>query len=98
MLRSARGRELAARMPCERTLTESDGPFAQVDGRPAFPWDVAGSIVGLAEIWGVDTDAVRAKLFDNLRNLSANLISNADSRNETHGSQANSTLRDRPAY
>jgi hypothetical protein len=28
-------------MPRDRMLTESDGAFAQVEGRPLFPWDVA---------------------------------------------------------
>src|ERR1700693_5301866 len=33
MLRSRKGRDLAVQMPRERILTESDGPFANVEGR-----------------------------------------------------------------
>lgn len=35
MLASKNGRTLAARMPRERVLTESDGPFAHINGEPA---------------------------------------------------------------
>ena len=69
MLRSARGRELASRMPRDRVLTESDGPFAQLDRRPLFPWDVAATLAALSEIWHADEDAVRATLLNNLESL-----------------------------
>jgi Tat protein secretion system quality control protein TatD with DNase activity len=36
MFNGERGRGLAAMMPRDRILTESDGPFAQIEGRPLF--------------------------------------------------------------
>lgn len=34
MLVDARGRDLAARMPRDRVVAETDGPYADVHGRP----------------------------------------------------------------
>jgi TatD DNase family protein len=69
MLSSDKGRALAADMPSERVLTESDGPFAQVDGRPAMPWDVARAESALAEIWGVKLAEASARILTNFRML-----------------------------
>ena len=40
MTRSDRGRSLVSDLPIDRILTETDGPFTQVDGRPSEPADV----------------------------------------------------------
>jgi hypothetical protein len=45
---SEKGRALTSRMPRERIPTESDGPFAQVEGRPAFPWDTQQTDPGVS--------------------------------------------------
>jgi TatD DNase family protein len=45
MLNTKKGRSFIERMPPERVLTESDGPFARVDERPAMPWDTLGSVL-----------------------------------------------------
>jgi len=55
MLAGEKGRALAARMPCDRVLTETDGPFAQVDGRVAWPWDVDRAVDALSQIWSEPT-------------------------------------------
>lgn len=67
--RHDKGRALAARMPQDRVLTETDGPFAQLDGRAALPWDAEQAITSLAEVWGQPVAAVRARISDNLRHL-----------------------------
>jgi TatD DNase family protein len=69
MLAGEKGRALAARMPRERILTETDGPFAQLDGRSALPWDVEQAIVSLAELWGEPVPQVRAQISINLRDF-----------------------------
>lgn len=71
MLAGERGRGMVAVMPRDRVLTESDGPFAQVDGRPLFPWDAANAERTLAEIWGVAEEDVRNQLVQNLRRLTS---------------------------
>ena len=70
MLAGARGRSLASRMPRDRVLTETDGPFARVDGRPARPWDVERAVGQLTALWGTTREATVAQLLDNLRNIS----------------------------
>lgn len=40
MVRSDRGRALVADLPTDRILTETDGPFTQIDGHPAEPSDM----------------------------------------------------------
>ncbi len=68
MLRSERGRKLAARMPRDRLLTESDGPFAQIEGRSAWPWEAGNAVSELAVLWGGLNDyAVKTQLFANLK-------------------------------
>ncbi|UPU01402.1 TatD family hydrolase (plasmid) [Bradyrhizobium barranii subsp. apii] len=71
MLAGERGRGIAAIMPRDRVLTESDGPFAQIDGRPLFPWDVANAEKELARIWGVAEKDVQYQLAQNLRRLTS---------------------------
>lgn len=74
MLVSDKGRDLARRMPRDRLLTESDGPFAQVDGRPAVPWDVARALDGLGDLWASPASDVGAVVIDNFRTLLANRL------------------------
>lgn len=69
MLMSEKGRILVSHMPRNRVLTESDGPFVQVSGRSAFPWDVAGVVNSLASIWKQPIHSVEATLLDNMRSL-----------------------------
>lgn len=69
MLRGQKGRDLVARMPKNRVLTESDGPFAQVDGRSAWPWEAADAIAPLGEIWSQSSSEIRAQLLSNLSDL-----------------------------
>lgn len=70
MVRSKRGRSLIEQMPKNRTLTETDGPFVQIQGRPSHPWDVQNVEAGLAAIWGLEPGNVRSCISDNLKNLS----------------------------
>jgi TatD DNase family protein len=69
MLHSERGRSLASLMPRDRTLTESDGPFARIDDSSAMPWDVQRAVEILATLWGMTTEQVGSTLRDNLRRL-----------------------------
>lgn len=73
MLRSAKGKQLVTRMPREQILTESDGPFASIDGRAALPWDVLGAVNALGELWKMKPDAAQDLLTTNLRRLTSQL-------------------------
>ncbi len=69
MLASEKGRALAAKMPRDRLLTETDGPFAQLEGSMALPWDAERAITLLADMWTEPETAVRDRLATNLRRL-----------------------------
>jgi TatD DNase family protein len=69
MFGSHKGRALILRMPRDRILTESDGPFVQVDGQTALPWDSDRAVVALAELWAEPVSVGREQLIGNLRRL-----------------------------
>lgn len=69
MLLAEKARTLVLQMPRERVLTETDGPFAQIDGAGAKPWDVHLATERLAELWGMPVLDVDRLLHANLRRL-----------------------------
>lgn len=62
MLKSASGRALAALMPKDRVLTETDGPFGTLKRKPLTPADAALAIPSLAEVWGMSEGDVTGSL------------------------------------
>ncbi|WP_093220679.1 MULTISPECIES: Qat anti-phage system TatD family nuclease QatD [unclassified Variovorax] len=69
MLASEKGRALAARMPLNRVLPETDGPFAMHRGEVLKPWD-AWSVCGiLADLWAVPITDVEQQFRSNLEQL-----------------------------
>lgn len=73
MLQSNKSCELINHIPHERILTESDGPFVQIDGRPAMPWDSQLAVAQLAFLWGKSPAEVEYQLRENLRRLIASI-------------------------
>jgi len=69
MIATPEGRELIAQLPRERVLTETDGPYTSVEGRPAAPADVPVVIDALARAWGVAAEQARRRVVDNWRAL-----------------------------
>lgn len=67
MVRSARGRAIIARLPLDRVLTETDGPYVTVHGRAALPMDVVEVETYLARVWEYTPTEVRQQLSRNLR-------------------------------
>ena len=72
MLRGARGRQLAASMPYNRVLPETDGPFTQDGGAPLMPWQAWDVCDGLAEAWGLPVQEVQMQMHQNRRTLLPN--------------------------
>ena len=72
MLASENGRTLAARMPRDRVLTESDGPFAQINGAAVMPWQVQTAVQMLSHIWSLPPGDVEQSIRRNLQKLLAN--------------------------
>jgi TatD DNase family protein len=73
MTESERGKALLLKMPRDRVLPESDGPFAMVRGRPAVPRDTGRVVDELAQMWQDSALGVQAQLTNNLRALVARL-------------------------
>ncbi|WP_367280326.1 Qat anti-phage system TatD family nuclease QatD [Sulfuricaulis sp.] len=71
MLQSERGSRLAAAMPRERLLTETDGPFAKTSSGPLMPWNAKDAERELAKLWGCREEIVNSTLNANLRRLVA---------------------------
>jgi len=69
MVTSRKGRALIDRIPPEKVLTESDGPYAKVSGTPAMPWDVGAVEIFLASIWRSRQEEVRTRVWSNFRQL-----------------------------
>jgi TatD DNase family protein len=69
MVGTDKGRSLVARMPPERVLTESDGPFVKIGNNIAMPWDVTRTYESLSGIWGISEEKIEIKLLKNLQLL-----------------------------
>lgn len=80
MTRSAKGQEILSRIPRERMLTETDGPFTREGNRPSFPWDVEAVERHLAELWQESVERVRDQIWTNFRKQIDRL-----KRTATHG-------------
>lgn len=71
MLAGAKGRSLLARMPVNRVLPETDGPFTSSRGQPLKPWDAWTIRPGLGEVWQQPLEVVEAQLIANLQHVLA---------------------------
>lgn len=69
MLANPKRRALVGTLPLDRLLTETDGPFTQVGGRPSEPGDVKITVAELAQLYGCSDDSMRARVAQNLRGL-----------------------------
>lgn len=67
MVQHARGRAAVERIPRTRILTETDGPFVQLERRQIQPMDVTQVELFLAKLWKCSVEEVRSQLFINLR-------------------------------
>jgi TatD DNase family protein len=72
MLASAKGRSLTTKMPHNRVLTESDGPFACIKGASIMPWQAGQATETLAKIWVLQETQTSDLLNSNLRALGTN--------------------------
>lgn len=60
---------LIAALPHERVLTETDGPFTAMGGRPAAPSDVTTVIPLIAQVWRLPESVVATQIKKNLMAL-----------------------------
>lgn len=71
MLASKKGLSLAARTPRDHVLTESDGPFAQLEGEAIMPWQVENATQVLSQIWSLSPAEAEQNIHRNLQTLLA---------------------------
>jgi TatD DNase family protein len=69
MLKSKKGCALIERLPRDRILIESDGPFVSVENTPARPVHAKGTTEQLADIWGEETREVASIVFGNFKGI-----------------------------
>lgn len=69
MLNSQKGQRIIAKLPPERVLTETDGPFIKAGNRPLYPQDVATVEEGLAALWQIKIDEASAIIKKNFLQL-----------------------------
>ena len=71
MLKTDSGRATIARIPLDRLLTETDGPFTSYQDRPADPSDmpvIDGSVAGYLRL---NPETLRSLLLENMKRLIA---------------------------
>jgi TatD DNase family protein len=69
MLESKRHASMVASLPADRLLTETDGPFVELNGRPVKPSDVAATVKSLARLRGSDATSMAETVHSNLKRL-----------------------------
>lgn len=69
MLSSEKATALVRSLPVDRMLTETDGPFTEVDGRPSKPVDVADTVQTLAKLIDLPPKSLANAMRDNLRRV-----------------------------
>jgi len=70
-LLSRRGRDLAANIPIDRILPESDGPFAKCNGICVFPWEVSPFYQFYANIYQISQEQLSLQIDENFNRLMA---------------------------
>lgn len=69
MVASGKGRTLLARLPHDRVLLETDGPYTRRAGRPCEPGDLGALVDDLARVWEVSPQQARSAICANQRSL-----------------------------
>jgi TatD DNase family protein len=67
MVRSSTRRKTVMRMPADRVLLETDGPYASIDGRPSVDEDLWEVVRFLSSIWEQPRESVVGRLERNRR-------------------------------
>ena len=65
MARGKRFSHILDRVPRDRVLLETDGPFVSVGKRPALPHDTSCVVDRISQLWGVPMEEALARLFAN---------------------------------
>ena len=69
MIKSKNGQKIIERIPANRILTETDGPYIKIQGVPARPKDVRLVIEYLKFIWNKSTDEIDHIIHKNFKSI-----------------------------
>lgn len=69
MVKSKKGQKIIERIPPERILTETDGPYIKIKGRSADPRDVSLVIKYLNKAWKITVEEIEKQIKLNFNNL-----------------------------
>jgi len=69
MTNTKKGETLIRRMPIDRVITETDGPFTKMRRKPSTPVDVVQAVNGLSKIWNIDPEEVKKQVFRNFQSI-----------------------------
>ncbi len=87
MLRSRSGQRLMARVPKERVLTETDGPYVKVARRTVVPSDVRSVVSALAASWRMSVPDARDQVYTNMELMYRGAAATAEALNEPPAAQ-----------
>ncbi len=73
MINSQAGRKIIDRIPLNRVLAETDGPFTKIKGRQTKPEDVIFVYQYFSRIWGKSQPEVDSVLLANFKRLLSNI-------------------------
>ena len=71
MLKSKKGAEIVKKIPRDKILTETDGPFTKQNGRALMPWDVEIALNKICLIWEQDIFSTRNQILSNMKIICA---------------------------
>lgn len=72
MIKSKAGQKIISRIPPAQILTETDGPFLDINNRPADPQDINSVIEYLGTVWKVDSSKANSIISNNI--ISADIL------------------------
>jgi len=64
---------LASKIPSELVLPESDGPFANLNGKPIMPWEAMDICSDLSKIWNISISQSKKQMMRNFEKLNVGL-------------------------
>jgi len=73
MIKSYSGKEIIKKIPKNRLLTESDGPFVNINNRVVKPIDIKLVLLHLSVIWNMDLLQVESIINDNFKRIISNI-------------------------
>ena len=73
MLKSKSGQLKISKIPKDKILTETDGPFVEIKGKPARPDDVKAILLRLSHLWNCSYSEAEKTVDNNFKTLLADL-------------------------